>query len=153
MNRMRSRAALSAALALTIALLSAAAALAVGHPQSRSPHQNATVHVGHIRIVVSAPGAGTVYLAIRRDRRLDKYGLLDHAHCNVSKGCEFDIMKRWRGHRGLWTYSPPRGLSFPGYWGTTPGRYYWQASIVPPDCGGVASCTYASAIHRFRVVG
>jgi hypothetical protein len=105
--------------------------------------------------VVYEPGpipGNVVYIAIRRNRRLNRYGFLDSAHCNVAKGCDFVEMKRWGGHRGYWVYRPPARLSFPGYWATTPGLYYWQANITAPLCQA-KGCELISPIRKFHLVG
>jgi hypothetical protein len=142
-----------------VAVLTSVAVLALGSvalaavaPVLRSPRNGHRVHAGHVRLVVYDPAVGgsSLYVAIRRQRKLDRYGYLVHAPCNVAKGCDFITLRHWKGHPGYWTYVA--GVSFPGYWATTPGRYYWQASIVAPLCAA-PGCQLVSAIHSFRVHG
>lgn len=156
MRRVPRRAWIVAALTVLGAAMSAGVALAaIGAPSERAPRQGHTVRIGRARFVVYEPGLrgpdATVYLAIRRDRRLDRDGYLDHTHCDVAKGCDFVTMSRWARHPGYWTYAPNRHISFPGYWATTPGRYFWQASIVASTCN-TKGCILAGPIHRFRLI-
>jgi hypothetical protein len=154
MLRMRMRALLVSGLALVGIIASGAMALASNstRPTLKAPHKGQAVHAGTIRLVVYEPGLtdSSLYVAIRRQRKLDRNGYLAHNPCDVSKGCDFITLQHWHGHRGYWVYTA--GVSFPGYWATTPGRYYWQASIVAPSCQA-KGCEIASAIHTFKVVG
>ncbi len=150
--------ALASVLAVVILLFLPAATLASGltPPTLKAPHQGQRVHAGRIRLVVYDPGLtsslDTVYVAISPKRKLDKDGFLAHnvKACPVEKGCDFIALNRWKGHPGYYVYTAR--FVFPGYWATTPHRYFWQASHVAPLCAA-KGCEVASRIHSFRVVG
>lgn len=146
----RMRAVAVAALAVTALFALASVALGATAPVLKSPRNGHAVNPGAVRLVVFDPSVGgsSLYVAIRRQRKLDRYGYLVHNPCDVAKGCDFITLNHWKGHPGYWVYVTR--VSFPGYWGTTPGKYYWQASIVAPLCAA-PGCELVSAIHSFRV--
>lgn len=137
-------------IALTIALVGVLAASAValaagGVPTLIKPGKR--VHRGHIRLVVKDTSALArkyhVFVTINRHKQLDKSHHL--ANCKkVDKGCYFAELKKYKGHPGEWTWVSP--FSFPGYWATTPGKYFWQAQHVSSSGGLVVS-----KIKSFRV--
>lgn len=143
---------MSVAAVLAMTLAGAAVAVAAGslRPSLGSPNGK-RVHAGRITLKVKDTEAGvlhvSVYVAIARTRNTNKHGLL--RSCDVSKGCDFVGLKRWRHHPGWWIYTS--GFNFPGYWATTPGKYYWQAQNA--DCFHFSDCIAASNIGSFRVVG
>lgn len=153
-------AALAVAVVCALALAGGAVASNFTPPKLKSPHPGGHVTIGHIALKVYDPGlsgvSSDVFLAISKKRSVDKNGFLKGT-CNVDKGCDFVEMKRWKHHAGWWIYTPP-SYSFPGFWATTQGKYYWQARHVPPACGnghgGLApGCELVSKIQTFHVVG
>lgn len=133
----------------------AGAAVALASPFSApvlvSPHTGGSVAAGTITLIVKDPGVPKsvrpVFVQISRHRKLDKNGFL--ARClNVSKGCDFIALKPRNGHPGEWIAKS--GPGFPGYWATTPGKYYWQANHTAPLCQA-KGCEVVSKIHSFRV--
>jgi hypothetical protein len=131
-----------AALALGVAAIASAAAPA---PKLVSP--KGKVAPGRIRLVVKDPAASKaypVYVQIERHRKLDKYGHLKRC-TNSSKGCDFTQLDR--GAHGVWSLKVA-AESFPGWWATTPGKYYWNAEHV--DCG-FKGCEDVSTIGSFIV--
>jgi hypothetical protein len=112
-----------------------------------------SVPAGKITFVVQDPGVPKsvrpVYIQISPKRKLDKNGFL--ARCiNVDHGCYFTHLHPWKGHPGLWKATV--GGSFPGFFASTPGRYYWQADHVAPLCHA-KGCEVVSKIKSFRVTG
>jgi hypothetical protein len=141
------------ALALTGVIAFAGVATAAGgNPALVSPKKGAHVGPGSIRLVVrdtAVPSGFIVFVQISHKRKLDKFGNL--ASCNaVKKGCDFLGLKRYKGHAGEWVYTSP-GVGFPGYWATTPGRYYWQAQHVNCFVTEQDSCHVTSKIGSFVV--
>lgn len=138
--------------AVVCALAGSAVAFAAGSgaPQLVKPGAGKQVKEGRIRLVVKDTSADArqfgVFVAINHHRKLDKNRELASS-CNVDKGCDFAKLKRWAHHPGMWTYTAH--FSFPGYWATTAGRYFWQANHVG---GNSRSGHVTSAIHSFRVV-
>jgi hypothetical protein len=137
--------------ALAIVLCGAASAVAaVATPALVKPKRSA--HVGKIELVVrdssSLAKKYGVFVGISRSKKTKPEGFLAQTG-NVKKGESFIKLKPWKGHAGLWIYSPPK-YEFPGYWATTPGTYYWQAEHT--DCE-VKGCEAVSRIGRFKVVG
>jgi hypothetical protein len=152
MRRQKVRIASIVPVAVTVLALAAVAVAAGSLRPALGPPNGKQLHAGMITIKVkdTAPGAQKygVFVAIGRTHKTDKHGVLKHG-CDVSKGCGFVELKRWRHHPGWWTYTA--GFNFPGYWATTPGKYYWQAQHV--DCVHFRSCLATSNIGSFRVVG
>ncbi len=143
----------SVAAVLAMTLAGAGVAVAAGSLRpALGPPNGKRVHAGRITLKVKDTEAGVlhvgVYVAIARTRKTDKNGLLK-SKCDVSKGCDFVGLKRWRHHPGWWIYTS--AFNFPGYWATTPGKYYWQAQNA--DCFHFSDCIAASHIGSFRVVG
>jgi hypothetical protein len=124
-------------------------ALAAGSaPTLVSPHHGQRVNPGKIRLIVSSPGL-PVFAQITRRRKLNKSGHL--AQClALKKGCDFVELLPWKHHphKYIWVSS---GADFPGFWATTPGRYYWQAHYNNCFATEVDSCKIVSAIGSFRV--
>jgi hypothetical protein len=91
---------------------------------SLGPPNGRRVHTGTITLKVKDTEAGVlhvgVFVAISHTRRANKNGVLKS--CDVSKGCDFVGLKRWAHHPGWWIYTS--AFNFPGYWATTPGKYY-----------------------------
>jgi hypothetical protein len=144
-------------LALVAAVIGALAvsgvALASGLSKPILKKPGGSVHKGKITFVVRDPGVPNdvrpVYIQIRPKRKLDKYGFL--ARCiDVDKGCYFTHLQPWRGHPGLWKVTI--GDDFAGFFASTPGKYYWQASHVAPLCNA-KGCQIVSKIKSFRVTG
>lgn len=146
-----------ALVAVTLASVLGVSAVALASnstpPTLVSPAAGASVPAGRVTLVVSDPGltgavATLVFLVITHRRTLDSHGHLRVANrCRTR--CEFAQTTRWAGHPGLWIYSAKYRI--PGYWGVTPGVYYWQAHHYVPSCQ--PSCEEFSAIHKFRVTG
>lgn len=103
--------------------------------------------------VVKDPGVPKsvrpVYVQVEPKRKLDKNGFLKSC-VDVGHGCSFLALKPWKGHPGLWKLTDTG--DFPGWYGRTPGKYYYQAQHVAPDCQA-KGCTVVSKIKSFRVVG
>ena len=137
---------------LTLILAGAAAGSTFG-PSLGSPNDK-QVSAGAITLKVKAPDAKTVDVWVRRSHVVKRGALVE---CDLSQqGCAVELMKPWKGHRGWFIYKPPR-FSFPGFWATTAGRYYWQAESfakVPP-CQYVTDgdCTFLTRIGHFNVTG
>jgi hypothetical protein len=142
--------ALTAAAVTVLAISSLAFAAGSNAPVLKAPGAGKKVNPGKIRLVVRDTSAdarkyGGVFVAINHHKKFDKYHELA-SKCAVDKGCDFVQLKRWAGHPGLWTYTAH--FNFPGYWATTPGRYFWQANHV----GGTSRSGHVvSAIHSFVV--
>lgn len=142
---------------LAIGLGSAAVATAArdSSPSLVSPRPGQRVHAGVVTLIVKDTSADAqvvyniVYVQISPTRRLDK----DHnlARCTTANiGCAYVGLRRRRGHRGEWIYkSQPSKYSFPGYWATTPRKYYWQALHPSSQPGSVKQ---TGRIGSFRVV-
>lgn len=133
--------------------LSGVAAAAGGGPTLVAPKKGARVTPGHIRLVVrdtAVPRGFSVFVQVSPTHKLNRFGHL--ADCNnVSKRCDFLELKRWKGHAGEWIYKTNPGVSFPGYWATTGGRYYWQAMHVNCFTTEKDRCHVTSKIGTFRV--
>src|SRR5947209_13585438 len=105
-------------------------------PKPLSPANGGTQRSGKVALVVSDPGlsgplATPIFLAVSDKRSLDRHGhLTTSKHCNSR--CDFQEMVRWKGHPGMWTYRAP--YNSPGYWGLTPGTYFWQVYHFVPSC-------------------
>ena len=142
--------ALVAAVICALAVSAVAFAAGSGAPQLVKPGAGKQVGEGKIRLVVKDTSADArkygVFVAINHHKKFDKHHELASS-CNVDKGCDFAKLKRWAHHPGMWTYTAH--FSFPGYWATTPGQYYWQANHVG---GSGPSGHVTSAVHSFRVV-
>jgi hypothetical protein len=154
MQRWRRHVGILVAAAATCAFASAAVAMgAPGAPAIVSPKPGAQVTAGNIRLVVrdtTEPKGFDVFVQISRQRKLNRFGHL--AACNnLGKGCDFLILSRWKGHSGEWTYSFSSPVGFPGFWATTPGRYYWQALHVNCRVTHKDSCHVTSTIASFEV--
>lgn len=141
---------LAATLAIVLAGAGAAGA-ATARPQLVRPKHGGVVHVHRIELVVkdASPLAKRygVFVGISRSK-VRKHGFLAKTG-NVKKGESFVKLKRWKGHRGMWIYRPP-SYSFPGFWASTSGRYYWQAEHT--DCN-LKGCEDVSKVGSFRVAG
>lgn len=154
MNRMRRHVALVGVLTMAFVAVLAASAVANDNtrPVLKSPGKHKVVRPGRIILKVYDPGVSKdlrpVYVTIRPNRKLDRAGHLSNAHCDVAKRCDFLDLTPWRGHRGWWIYV--NKTSFPGWWATTPGRLYWQASHTAPLCDA-KGCEIVSRIGSFRV--
>jgi hypothetical protein len=137
---------LAVAVVLALAGVAAAASLTptLGHPNHRK------VHAGRVTLKVYDPAANGLGVHVFAGIGPKKAGLPRETKCQVTKRCSFVEFKPWSGHPGWWIYKAPR-FSFHGYWATTPGKLYWQA--VHADCSHFTSCTAASPIGSFRVVG
>ncbi|MHB1469576.1 MAG: hypothetical protein ACYCU0_00770 [Solirubrobacteraceae bacterium] len=147
----RSGGVLLAALAAVLCGAAVAVAAASG-PTLVKPANKGSVHANRIKLVVMDSSALAkkygVFVGISRSRKTKSNGFLA-ATANVKKGESFIKMKPWKGHAGLWIYSPPK-YSFPGYWASTAGRYYWQAEHT--DCT-IKGCEAISRIGSFKVAG
>lgn len=157
MSSMRRRAA-GVGLAAVLGSLGFAGVAAANNntpPTLKAPRPNARVHAGRITFKVYDPGlsgdSAPVFVAVNRRRQVGKYGLLNGA-CHVNQGCDFFTMKRWRRHPGWWIYTSPPNTAFPGWYASTPGRYFWQAEHTAPLCDR-PGCEIHSAIRSFRVYG
>jgi hypothetical protein len=153
-NVRRRTAALGAVmLACSLAFAGVAAAALPGAPRLVSPKHGAHLTPGHITLVVhdTAVIKGfSVFVQISKHHKLNKFGNL--AACNaVSKGCDFLSLKPRKGHPGEWIYRTDPNVSFPGWWATTPGTYYWQADHVNCSVTGADSCHVTSQIGSFHV--
>lgn len=144
---------LTTAVTCMLALAGVALASNSTPPKLSSPANGGTLTSGKVALVVSDPGltgnlATPIFLIVSDRRSLDRRG-----HLTVSKHCgsrcDFQEMKRWKGHPGKWIYRAP--YSFPGYWGVTPGTYFWQVYHYVPSCR--PACAEYSAIRKFRVLG
>lgn len=117
-----------------------------------SPKPEGKQKPGHVALIVSDPGltgqlATPIFLTVSNRRSLDRRGHLTASrHCRSR--CDFAEMSRWAGHPGSWIYRS--AYKVPGYWGVTPGVYYWQVYHFVPSC--LPSCVEYSAIRSFRVV-
>jgi hypothetical protein len=146
-----------AIVATAIGLMLAGAGVALASnstpPRLSSPANGGTQKSGRVTLVAFDPGltgnlATPIFLIVSDRRSLDRRGHLTVSrHCGSR--CDFQEMKRWKGHPGYWIYRAP--YRFPGYWGVTPGRYFWQVYHFVPGCR--PSCVEYSAIRRFRVSG
>lgn len=146
-HRSARRLSLALVLAMVASLAVAAAALAGSDvPTLLGPHK---ARRGHVRLVVRDTGPDArkygVFVTINRHKQFDKFHHLKNCK-NVAKGCQFIQLKRWKGHPGLWTETGH--YDFPGYWATTPGRYFWQAQVVGNGAGGLI----VSNIKSFRII-
>lgn len=141
--------ALAAVVVIALAISGLAFAAGSNTPVLKTPGAGKKVKPGKIRLVVKDTSADArtygVFVAINHHKKLDKFHELS-SKCNVDKGCDFVQLKRWKGHPGLWTYTAH--FNFPGYWATTAGKYFWQASHVG---GNSPSDHVVSAIHSFVV--
>lgn len=136
------------ALALCTLGVTGAAGAAGNGPTLISPHHGQRVGPGKIRLVVSSPVL-PVFAQISPRRKLNSAGHL--AQClAVRKRCDFIELLPWKGHphEYIWISS---GFASPGFWATTPGRYYWQAHYNDCATTEVDSCKVVSAIGSFRV--
>jgi hypothetical protein len=155
MRNVRRRTAALGALVLACSLAFAGVALAAlpGAPSLVAPKHGAQQRPGHITLVVhdTAVIKGfSVFVQISKHRKLNKFGNL--ADCNaVTKGCDFLSLKPRKGHAGEWIYKTNPNVSFPGWWATTPGTYYWQADHVDCSVTGADSCHVTSKIGSFHV--
>jgi hypothetical protein len=155
MRNVRRRTAALGAVALVCSLAFASVALGAlpGAPRLVSPKHGAHLAPGHVTLVVHDTAVlknFTVFVQISKHRKLNKFGNL--ADCNaVSKGCDFLQMKPRKGHPGQWIYKTNPNVSFPGWWATTPGTYYWQADHVNCSVTGRDSCHVTSKIGSFHV--
>jgi hypothetical protein len=142
----------AAALGLVCALVLGGAAVAAGLRPTLGKPNHKPVHVGAIvlKLADAAPKARKygVFITINKMRRLDKHGNLSSSPCHSDSGCTFVQAKPWAHHPGMWVYSPPN-YGFPGFWATTPGKYYWQAEHT--DCN-MPGCEATSKIGWFQVV-
>jgi hypothetical protein len=136
-----------------IVVVGAAVALAAGSaftPKLRSPNGK-HVSRGQIQLTAKIKDAKTVYVWVTRKRKL-KHGKL--VQCTKSsKGCLVSTMK----HKGAdkWVYKAPK-YDFPGWWATTPGKYYWQVQSFAkqPPCkfgGANGDCAPLSKVGSFTV--
>jgi hypothetical protein len=141
------RAALGTAILLALSASAIAVASGIARPKLISPtHSTAP---GRITLVVKDTAATRkypVFVQIEHTRKLNKYGALKQC-TDSSKGCDFVELKRVKKHHGDWSYTAPAYV-FPGWWATTPGKYYWQAEHV--DCS-FKSCQDVSKIGSFTV--
>jgi hypothetical protein len=155
MRNVRRRTVALGVAALTCSLAFAGVALAAlpGAPRLVAPKHGAHVRPGHITLVVhdTAVIKGfSVFVQISKHHKLNKAGNL--ADCNaVSKGCDFLSLKPRKGHPGEWIYKSDPSVSFPGWWATTPGTYYWQADHVNCSVTGADRCHVTSKIGSFHV--
>jgi hypothetical protein len=157
-NLLKSRRRVGIAVAVTgvtcaIAFSGVALAALPGAPTLVSPKHNAHLGPGHITLVVhdtAVPSGFNVFVQISKHRKVDKFGDLTKCN-NVNKGCDFVSLKRRKGHPGQWIYKTDPGVSFPGWWATTPGTYYWQADHVDCSVAGAHSCAVISKIGSFHV--
>jgi hypothetical protein len=120
---------------------------AVIHPTLISP--NGKVGPGHIKLVVKdlgAHGKVTVFVQIEPHKRFGKHGVLKSC-IDSSHGCDFVQLKRVKGKPGYWSFVS-QVYNFPGWWSTTPGRYYWQARHA--DCS-IPGCADVSKVGSFVV--
>ena len=142
------------AVLIGVALAIAGAALASNStpPRIVAPARGAAQKSGKVALVVDDPGltgrlATPIFLIVSNKRALDRRGHLTASkHCRSR--CDYEEMNRWRGHPGLWIYRAP--YNYPGYWGVTPGTYYWQVYHYVPSCQ--PSCVEYSQINSFHVV-
>lgn len=146
------RHALVACVTAMATLLGASTTLAAAtSPKLVKPANKGTVHGGHIQLVVrdssSLAKKYGVFVSISRSRKTNAHGQLKEVK-NVSKGGGFIEMKAWKGHPGMWIYKPPK-YTFPGFWASTAGRYYWQAEHT--DCE-IKGCEALSKIQSFTEV-
>jgi hypothetical protein len=138
--------------ALGVALIAlfavGASAVAAGSDSPSLVKPKGKARRGKVRLVVrDTSGLARkyhVFVTINRHKQFDKYHHLKN--CNkVQKGCQFIELKKYKGHPGEWTETGH--YNFPGYWATTPGKYYWQAQTVGNGRGGVN----VSKIGSFRI--
>lgn len=153
-GRRRNAIALAAvALVCSLALAGGALAALPGAPSLVSPKHGARVTPGHITMIVhdtAVPSGFNVFVQITKHRKLNKYGHL--ASCTaVKKGCDFLSMKKRKGHPGQWIFKTDPNETFPGWWATTPGTYYWQAQHVNCFATEKDSCHVTSQIGSFHV--
>ncbi|HEY1688317.1 MAG TPA: hypothetical protein VGF95_05570 [Solirubrobacteraceae bacterium] len=133
----------------TATLLCAGTTLGAGSgPTLVKPANKGAVHGGQIKLVVRDASALAkrygVFVSISRTRKTNAHGVLKETK-DVAKGGAFIELKPAKGHSGLWTYTAPK-QDFPGFWASTPGRYYWQAEHT--DCN-IKGCEAASKIESF----
>jgi len=140
--------------ALTMAPLVMAGSAAASNstsPQLASPGPGARVPVGNVALVVFDPGlsgklATPVFVVLSNRRTLSRGVLAPPPHCQLK--CDFEEMHPWAHHPGDWLFRTT--FHRHGFWGVTPGTYYWQAYHFVPDCR--PSCIEYSPIQRFQVV-
>ncbi len=121
---------------------------AVTHPTLISPAGK--VGQGHIKLVVKDPAATrttAVFVQIEPNKHLDKHGKLKPC-TNLNRGCDFLELKQIKSKPGYWSYVTS-AYTFPGWWTTTPGRYYWQAEHA--DCTDFSFCEDLSKIGTITV--
>jgi hypothetical protein len=121
---------------------------AVIHPTLISP--KGKVGPGHIKLVVKDPAAHggiAVFVQIEPQKHLDKHGKLKPC-TNASRGCDFVELKRVKNKPGYWSYVTP-AYTFPGWWTTTPRKYYWQA--LHADCADFSFCADLSKVGTITV--
>jgi hypothetical protein len=149
----KGRAALVVSVLAALAVTSAAVALAAGSaltPKLRSPNGK-HVNPGQIQLTAKIAGANTVFFWISRKRKVKKGKL---AQCTTTnQGCLVAQMKR-NGH-DRWSYKAP-SYNFPGWWATTPGKYYWQVQSITArsSCKSgrtKADCAPLSKVGTFTV--
>lgn len=145
----------TAVVGVLVAMLAttAVAVAAGGLRPTLGPPNGKRVHAGRITLKVKDTEAKAlrtgVFVAIARTRQAASKAIHLKGQCPASKGCDFVELKAWAHHPGWWIYKAPR-LTFPGYWATTPRRYYWAADNA--DCS-FKGCEAISKIGSFRVVG
>ncbi len=132
-------------LALTVVLALAGAAVAAGGlaPKLLTPNHK-KVSPGRIKLVVDVPltpAAHGVFIAIS-PKKHTKSGQLKV--CSVLHRCDFVEAAHHHGHK--WTYTAPAD-NFPGWWATTPGKYYWQVHYFTQG----DTALYYSGIGSFTV--
>jgi len=139
-------------LACSLAFASVALGALPGAPSLVAPKHGVHLRPGHITLIVhdTAVIKGfSVYVQITKHRKVNRFGELVKCN-NVSKGCDFLKLKRRKGHAGQWIYTSDPNVSFPGWWASTPGTYYWQADHV--NCSvGAHGCSVISKIGSFHV--
>ena len=132
--------ALSVVLALVFAGVAAASSAT---PKLLSPNHQ-SVSPGAIRLVVNIPQApvkkGGVFLALNPSNQKS------HGHLSgiCSTGCDFVEPTHWKGSKYSYV---AKNYTFPGYWGITPGTYYWQVHYYRKGFTGV----FYSKIGSFTV--
>jgi hypothetical protein len=136
-------------LAITGATVAIAASNASFTPKLGAPNGK-RVGAGSITLTVKAKNAKTVYVWVRRNKKL-KHG--DLVECTATgKGCMVQTMKSKK--KGVFTYKAP-AYTFSGWWSTTPGKYYWQAQSFAksPPCKYVTNgdCSFYSKVGSFTV--
>jgi hypothetical protein len=134
-----------------IAVIGAAAALAAGSaltPRLGSPNGK-HVSPGRLQLTATTADATQVFAFVSRKHKL-KHGTL--VQCtSAARGCLVAKMTPWKHHKDGWTYTA-LNYNFPGFWATTPGKYYWQVQSfakTPPCTNG--DCTFVSKVGTFTV--